>query len=157
MFLIFKFIYDSTLPVSVPTILTIYAACSSVLWIKLFFFCPRRFVDEDSEKSVFQQSFVGSLCARSKSVTEEKTEEETPEDSSKDSKSLTGIYHCANFEPFYQQSANIFRLQRDALVRCIFKLPSFFSYFDDPSQFISDLVLALAKVDFPRFPVSRGG
>ena len=99
MFLIFKFIYDSTLPVSVPTILTIYAACSSVLWIKLFFFCPRRFVVEDSEKSVFQQSFVGSLCARSKSVNDENNEEETHEDSSKGSKPLTENFHLTNFEP----------------------------------------------------------
>ena len=157
MFLIFKFIYDSSLPVSVPTILTIYAACSSVLWIKLFFFCPRRFVDEDCEKSVFQQSFVGSLCARSKSVNEEKTEEETSEDSSKDSKSLTESYYSSDFEPWNQQSAEIFRLQKDTLIRCIFKLSSFLGYFDDPSQFISDLVLALAKVDFPRFPVGRSG
>jgi len=68
--------------VSVPTIFTIYAACSSVIWIKLFFFCPRRFVEEGSDKSVFQQSFVGSLFL-SKSVGEEQTEEETQGDTRK--------------------------------------------------------------------------
>ena len=83
MLLIIKFIYDSPLLISIPTILTIYAACSSVLWIKLFFFCPRRFLAEGNEKSVFQQSFVGSFCHSKNLVDEEKPDDSTQEDSSK--------------------------------------------------------------------------
>jgi hypothetical protein len=64
-FLLFKLIYDSDLSITTPTMLLIYAACSSIIWIKTFFLTPRYFVKEGKNQSVFRESFVGSLCRNS--------------------------------------------------------------------------------------------
>lgn len=67
-FLLFKLIYDSHLSITTPTMLLIYAACSSIIWIKTFFLCPRYFVKEDNNQSVFRESFIGSLCRNTVAV-----------------------------------------------------------------------------------------
>ena len=80
-FLLIKLIYDSDLSVTTPDMLLIYAACSSILWIKTFFFCPKYFLKEDKNQSVFRQSFVGTLCRNSSEPESNEPEKESEEPS----------------------------------------------------------------------------
>lgn len=66
-FLIFKFIYEGT-TVPLKTLLIGYAACSAIIWIKTFFFASKTFSTQnnDGQYSIFEDSFIGSLCSKDK-------------------------------------------------------------------------------------------
>ena len=56
-----------------------YTIGVSLIWIKLFFFCPRVDVRKEENYTVLSDSFVGSLCKSTKiESTETKVEETKP-------------------------------------------------------------------------------
>lgn len=66
LFLIFKFLYDSTFKISMKTMLIFYAGCSIVIWIKTLFLSAYRLAprNTDNSYSVFDDSPIGRLFNR---------------------------------------------------------------------------------------------
>ncbi|CAG5097662.1 Oidioi.mRNA.OKI2018_I69.XSR.g15174.t1.cds [Oikopleura dioica] len=79
-FLAFKFIYDADLPnVTVPQMFSYYTMGVGLIWVKLFFFCPRYDVKKEENYTILSDSFVGSFFKSTKIETvETKVEEVKP-------------------------------------------------------------------------------
>jgi len=76
-FLAFKFIYDAGLPnITVPQMFAYYSMGVSLIWVKLFFFCPRYDVKKTENYTILADSFVGSFCKKTKIESVEKEAEE---------------------------------------------------------------------------------
>ena len=69
-FLIFKIIYDSALKVTFKEMCLYYAIGTVLIWIKTLFFSPYKILrdKEDESYSVFDNSIVGSVMCRKRTV-----------------------------------------------------------------------------------------
>ena len=76
-FLLFKFVYDAPVNISLKDMLIFYAACSSMIWIKTFCLSALTFAREnmDGNYSIFEDSFLGRLLYKNNEINEEKVKE----------------------------------------------------------------------------------